>query len=292
MHGRYNGQLKTNRNATTTTWMSPGYAGHGSAACFLPTNYMIVSRYMDLSSTKLTVSAWIWIRESLSSGSYFFPLFTYCAQAARDMCLYMAVVDGKLRLGFFSNDLDGSTKLIVKQWHHVTYSYDPSSLEQRIYVNGIYDGSRTANGAFQETTNVLVIGGIPLIPQQVVENGFIDKSTFESRVKSSEEILDEATLVAHYPFDNSYDDVGPNQMMNSTFLLTTFDSDGRFDQCLLMNSTNLSYFQTTGFYYLGQATHPFSFSLWIYPFFNKGTILQVRFIKIAHNYYSSILFSD
>ncbi|CAF1690025.1 unnamed protein product, partial [Adineta ricciae] len=168
------------------------------------------------------------------------------------------------------------------QWYYVTYSYDPLSLQQRIYVNGIVDGIRTSNRAFQQTANVIVIGGAPLITDFFSESGFIDKLTFESRVKSSEEILDEATLVAYYSFDNSYDDIGPNQMINSTFLLTTFDSDGRFHQCLLINSTNLSYFQTTGFYYLGQTNYPFSFSLWIYPFINNGTILQVRLIKITY----------
>ncbi|UJR19190.1 hypothetical protein I4U23_022320 [Adineta vaga] len=261
----------------TIRWMSPGYAGYGSAACFSSGNYMVVNQYMDLSSTKLTASAWIWIPDSLSSASYFFPLFTYCSGAGHDLCLHMVVTDAKLRLGFFSDDLDGNTRLIVNQWYHVAYSYDPLLLQQRIYVNGIYDGSRTANGAFQGTTGVIVVGAIPAIPGIVPKNGFIDKLTFVSRVKSSKETLDEATLVAHYPFDSSYHDVGPNQMINSTFFSTTFDSNGRFDHALLINSTNLSYFQTIGFYYLGQPNYPFSFSLWIYPFINNGTILQISF---------------
>ncbi|CAF1603288.1 unnamed protein product [Adineta ricciae] len=277
VYGRYNGQLKINGN-NTTTWMSPGYAGYGSAACFSSNNYMIVKRYMNLTSTKLTISAWIWIPDNLLSSWYFFPLFTYCAWAGQDMCLHMAVAGGKLRLGFYGDDLDGNIALVFNQWYYVTYSYDPLSLQQRIYVNGIVDGIRTPNHAFQQTANVIVIGGAPLITDLFSESGFIDKLTFESRVKSSEEILDEATLVAYYPFDNSYDDVGPNQMINSTFLSTMFDSDGRFDQCLLINSTNLSYFQSTGFYYLGQTNYPFSFSLWIYPFINNGTILQMSSI--------------
>ncbi|CAF1153232.1 unnamed protein product [Adineta ricciae] len=276
VYNRYSGRLIENRNSTR--WMSPGYTGYGSAACFASINYMIVKERMDLSSTELTVSAWIWLPDSLLSETHFFPLFTYCAALGNNMCLLMVVSNRKLAFDFGNDVLFGNTELVINQWHHVAYSYDPVSLQQHVYVNGICDGSRIANRRFQGTANAVVVGGLPLISQIYPLNGFIDKLTFESRVKSSEEILEEATLVAHYPFDNSYNDTGPNQMINNTFLSTMFDSNGRFDQCLLINSTDLSYFQTTGFYYLGQNNYTFSFSLWIYPFITNGTILQISSI--------------
>ncbi|CAF4203509.1 unnamed protein product, partial [Adineta steineri] len=166
--------------------------------------------------------------------------------------------------------------LTSNQWYHVTYVYDRSSLRQTVYLNGIHDGSRVTSGPYKGTASVLTVGAIPSFDERfITNNGFIDKLTFVPRVKTSAELLDEATLVAYYPFDNSYTDLGSNQIINSTSVSTMFDSSGRFNQSLLINSTNLSYFQTTGFYYLGQTNYPYSFSLWIYPFVNDGTILQV-----------------
>jgi hypothetical protein len=99
--------------------------------------------------------------------------------------------------------------------------------------------------------------------------------TFVSRVKNATELLDEATLVAYYPFDGSYLDSGPNNISNTINISTIFDPNGEFGQALLIGSMKPSYFQTTGFYYLGQTNYSYSFALWIYSFVNSGTILQV-----------------
>ncbi|CAF1484618.1 unnamed protein product, partial [Adineta steineri] len=273
VYGTYNGNLVNNSNVT---WMSPGYAGYGSSVCFLSANYMLVNHYLNFTSISFTISGWIWIPASLSLSGNFIVFFGHCAVPSQDMCLHIVINGGRVFLGFFSDDLTGGTSLTSSQWYHVAYVYDQSSLRQTVYLNGIDDGSRVAGGSYKGTASTLTVGAIPSFGTGVTtNNGFIDKLTFVSRVKTSAELLDEATLVAYYPFDNSYTDLGPNQFINSTTVSTMFDSSGRFNQALLINSTNSSYFQTTSFYYLGQTKYPYSFSLWIYPFVNNGTILQV-----------------
>ncbi|CAF3831581.1 unnamed protein product, partial [Adineta steineri] len=247
VYGTYNGYLVNNSNVT---WMSPGYAGYGSTVCFLSTNYLLINHYLNFNSTSFTISAWIWIPANLSLDGNFFVIFSHCNLTTQDTCMHIGINGGRVFLGFYSDDLTGGTSLSSNQWYHVAYVYDQLSLKQIVYLNGIQDGSRVALGSYKGTASVLVVGAIPSFTWGVVmNNGFIDKLTFVSRVKASTELFDEATLVAYYPFDNSYTDPGPNQIINSTTVSTMFDSSGRFNQSLLINSTNLSYFQITGFYY-------------------------------------------
>ena len=157
----------------------------------------------------------------------------------------------------------------------MAYVYDRSTSTQFVYANGKLDQSRTSENSYTGNTSQIILG--PFISQTDTNfrNGYIDKLTFVSHVRSDMEILNEATLVAYYAFDGSYNDSGPNHINSIIQVSTTFDSKGQSNQALVINSTNLSYFQTTGFYYLGQSNYSYTFSFWIYPFINNGTILQV-----------------
>jgi hypothetical protein len=205
----------------------------------------------------------------------YFALFSHCEDYSNDKCLHTVVHVGCLRLGFYGDDLEGNTILNSDQWYHVTYVYNRFASEQLVYVNGIIDGARISSSLYIGNASQIVLGPLLSMPMFNFHNGYIDKLIFVSRVKNATELLDEATLVAYYPFDNSYIDAGPNNINNTIHLSTSFDSNEHFNQALVVDSTNLSYFQTTGFYYLGQSNYSYSFSLWIYPFVNNGTILQV-----------------
>jgi hypothetical protein len=257
-------------------WISPGYAGYGSAVCFSSSTYSVINRYLNLTSASFTISAWIWMPFNFSSATYdYFPIFIHCESSNNDKCLQTVIGNGYIRLGFFNDDLIGSTKLNPNQWYHVAYVYDRSASKQLVYLNGKLDGSQTPSNPYTGNASQIILGAIPSFSGVTFHSGYIDKLTFVSRVKNASELLDEATLVAYYPFDGSYSDSGLNKINNTINVSTFFDSAGRFNQALVINSTNSSYFQTTGFYYLGQTNYSYSFSLWVYPFVNNGTILQV-----------------
>jgi hypothetical protein len=242
--------------------------------------YSVVNQYLDLDATSLTISAWVWFPTNFTSNGYnYFTLLSQCEEIAHDKCLQAVVANGYLCLGFFSDDLTGNTSLSSKQWYHVAYVYDRSAPQQLVYLNGILDGSRIPNAPYTGNTSQIVLGAIPLATVVTVHSGLMENLIFVSYVKNASELLDEATLVAYYSFDGSCIDSGLNNINNISTVSTTFDLNGRFNQALMINSQNLSYFQTTGFYYLGQTNYPYSFSLWIYPFINNGTILQVVFIE-------------
>ena len=188
--------------------------------------------------------------------------------------MHLVIENGPLRLGFYTDDLLSSGQLNIKQWYHVAYVYERLTSNQSVYVNGNLDGTRTS-GLYAANSSRFILGPLPSMLVPTYREGYIDQFIYVSRVKNATELLNEATLVAYYSFDGSYNDSGPNRINNITQLSTTFDSNGRFNQSLVINSTNLSYFQTSGFYYLGQSNYSYSFSLWINPSINNGTILQV-----------------
>ncbi|CAF4363031.1 unnamed protein product, partial [Adineta steineri] len=156
-YGIYNGSLVNNSNVT---WMSPGYAGYGSAVCFLSTNYLRINRYLNFNSTSFTISTWVWIPANFSFNGNFFVLFVHCNLTTQDTCLHVGINGGRVFLGFFSDDLTGGTSLTSNQWYHVTYVYDRSSLRQTVYLNGIHDGSRVTSGPYKGTASVLTVGAI------------------------------------------------------------------------------------------------------------------------------------
>ena len=97
-----------------------------------------------------------------------------------------------------------------------------------------------------------------------------------TRVKSACEILELATLVARFTFDNEsflYDS-GPNSLpaISQSISSTLF---GRFSPGITFNGSDSSYFQVGGFTALGISNKSFSISLWLRPTTLLGVVLHV-----------------
>jgi hypothetical protein len=135
--------------------------------------------------------------------------------------------------------------LNLNLWYHIADVYDRSTSKEIIYLNGKQDGSRTSSNSYIGNASKITFGVIS------------------------------AVRIIHF-HAGSYLDFRPKKINNISTFSTIFHSNGRLNQALLINSTSLSYFQNTGFYYLGQSNYSYSFSLWICPLMNNGTILQVR----------------
>ncbi|CAF3327028.1 unnamed protein product [Rotaria socialis] len=101
---------------------------------------------------------------------------------------------------------------------------------------------------------------VPLEGTNVFQ-GYIDKLTVSRRPKSAYEILEEATLAARFPFDNTtiLVDFGPNAVSAnaSSYSILT---NGHSLQAIGFNGS-MSYFQTWGFTQFSINNQPFSISL-------------------------------
>ena len=143
----------------------------------------------------------------------------------------------------------------------------------------LLDGIHTNASPSLVTTGLQTIGGPGILAVQYYD-GYLDQLTILfDRAKSAEEILVDATLVAHYSMDClSYSalDSGPNQINGIAIGLSSGDG-GRVGQSVLFSS-NASYFQATELVLLGQSYRSFSFALWLRPITSVttgGTILHV-----------------
>ena len=266
----YNG-ISTNG---TVHWLTPDYAGSGSFAFFANQTFSFIPFILNLTAASFTISAWIMLPLSTSWNLSEIGLFGHCEITTLDKCLHLTVRDGYLRFDFYSDDLLANTFLNNSIWYHVSFVYDRLTGAQRIYLNGQLDGNRSSTGDYQGNASALVIGIRPFVGGTHPLDNYVDQMVFVPRVKNASELLDDATLVAYYSFDTILIDSSPNQMNNTSVINVIFDIYGRVNQALLINHFN-AYFQTAGFYFLGQSNYAYSFSLWIYPFAASGTIIQV-----------------
>ncbi|UJR29472.1 hypothetical protein I4U23_010684 [Adineta vaga] len=194
--------------------------------------------------------------------------------------LICRLIEGEVKTGLIIPSISltsrvGNTNLISNLWYHISYIYDRISLKQSFYLNGKIDGILFPSEIFQSNANQILIGVSPNTINTLNLFAQMNQMIFVSYIKNTSEIIDEATLVVYYRFDNSLIDSSSYQNQNASGINIQFDLNGRFNQALLLNST-YSLFQVTGFYFLGQINYPFTFSIWIYPFTNQGIIIEVR----------------
>ena len=161
--------------------------------------------------------------------------------------------------------LDGATSLNTSRWYHVAFVFDSITRNQSIYLDGILDGSQTANSSYQGSVGALDIGVNYWIGTTCFFDGLIDQLSFVNRTTTSEEILWDATLTVYFPFDgNSTSDEGPLRMAGSVGGSTSFTS-GRRGQALQIFDVPDSYFAMQGLVLLGRSDQSYSFSIWIKP---------------------------
>ncbi len=149
-------------------------------------------------------------------------------------------------------------------------------------MNGILDAISTASGvtpsisAYLGTSGNVTIGAVSIFSTANYWNGLLDQMTITNRVKTSCELLNDASLVAHFPFDNNYNDIGPNSMTGTITLQANSGVSwvsGQVNQALNINSSH-SYFQSCGFYALGK-NQPYSIAMWVNPSLQGGTLFHL-----------------
>ena len=263
------------------SFVSPGYAGIGSALSLNGSFYQYVSvtsPYHNLSYRSLTVSAWIYSRNLTSQQD--FVLFSQCPAISPGMCLLCMFRSAKLFLAFFYNDCVGTTPVSINQWHHVAYMYDYSTMSQRVFLNGNQECLHSPSAPYQGTSGAMNIGLCYASGGCGGWNGYIDQLSIVHRAKSAIEVLDDATLVAYYSFDDptlpSLDSgpLGINGIVGSN---VSSGVPGRVNQGLLLPGISSgSFFQMTRLRRLGIQNYPFSISLWLNPTsVNSGTIVHL-----------------
>lgn len=125
--------------------MQPGETAlnfQSSATINLPSSLSLVNGY--------TVETWIYLDSTAGDQAI---LSRTGGGAGTSNYLHLIVRGGQAHIGHFGDDLTGQTVLATGQWHHLAFTYDATTLERRIYVNGELDGADTAARKLTEVNN-------------------------------------------------------------------------------------------------------------------------------------------
>ncbi|CAF1643220.1 unnamed protein product [Adineta ricciae] len=198
----------------------------------------------------------------------------------KDHTLHYIIRNFSLFMGFYDDDLRGSTMIQLSTWYHVAFVYDYSLLKQSIYLNGILICNTISSGPYKGTSGAIIIGKAEsccVSPKNF--SGVIDEVSLKMKVKSASEILDDATLVTNHSFDyQSYYD-SSSLHLKGKYTNVTF-VNGRMNKAIHFQS-NLSFYQIDGFILLGVSNKSYSITLWIYPESIQGSILLQQTTKMT-----------
>jgi len=112
-------------------------------------------------------------------------------------------------------------------------------------------------------------------PSEIYYSGYIDQLSVTMRVKSPCEILQDASLVVYYPFDNTITDHGPNSIVGTLSSSgTSYVSGYNGSDALQLNSTG-AYYQIPSLTALGISNQAFSIALWVKPTAVSGPLVHV-----------------
>lgn len=180
-------------------------------------------------------------------------------------------------MNFSGKALLGTTYISASMtmWRHVAFVYDFQAMEQSIYLDGFLEtttkGSNLPIDPYKGRSGDVTIGW-------TMDNkyfiGTIDYVQVYDQAKTACQILNDATLIAYYSFDDTmlHLDSNVNYFHGVSQSLTR--TTGRINQAYSFQY-HLSYFQTMAFtaYAPGE---PFSFVLWIKPYVvDGGTLLHI-----------------
>ncbi|CAF3924944.1 unnamed protein product [Rotaria sordida] len=268
--------IMINRNGTPSSNQPAFVTGYFDQACSFNASVKqsIYTSFIPLNNVSFTIEAWI--KPTGYPNPTDHSIVGLCPSQSTRRCLHINIRNTKLHFGFFSDDLQGATTISLNQWIHIAFVFDATTKQQTIYLKGVQDGQASASSALLMTSGNFTIG---MNEQVNVPNnyyqGYIDHLSVSRRAKSSCEILEIATLAAHFEFDSasSYTDSGPNAV--ATTYSTTSIISGYKNEAISFSGSSTSYFQAWSFTSLGVSNQAFSITFWIKPQTLSGTLVHL-----------------
>lgn len=144
--------LSITQDDTSATYVADRFGTASSALQFTDTDYNLFNGAQPISGTginlansSLTVSFW-YRKDQSTIGKWAF--FIGGARSDNE-ALHVSLDDAPpLKFAFFNDDLEVSPDQTSGQWYHFAGTFDAVTMVQRIYLDGIEIGSRTASANF------------------------------------------------------------------------------------------------------------------------------------------------
>jgi len=238
---------------------------------------------MDFYNRSFTIEFWFYLTRVPTQDNAFFGQQSQSNTYRH--CLFLMTHLGRLYMGFYGDDTIGTAVLQNSRWYHATFVYDNANRQRLIYLDGVLDASSATGIGPYLGTNASATIGYAQIDGTIGRpyySGYIDEFKIFLYAKTSCEISNDVSLVAHFPFDGDYTDSGPNSLSltYSGALFTT----GRRDQAVSLSGSS-SYVQVGGLLSLGRSNYSYSIAFWVYP------IVKGALVHVSANSSGRILFS-
>ena len=131
-----------------------------------------------------TISAWIKIKEYLPDKE------DYCVIGTKtntyQQGIHLLLRKQKPYFGFYSNDLEGNTRIEAGKWYHLAWRYNKENGEQAIFVNGKLDSKSLGHPSFKGRDNLFI--GVAGFSWKSNMYGAIDDLAIWSRALGEDEI--------------------------------------------------------------------------------------------------------
>ncbi len=114
----------------------------GMALDFEGTNSYVAAPHIPFNSSSFTQA--MWINPQLTNNEE--VVFAQVETGSTNLSMHYRIYgDGRVRMGFYSNDLDTPALLEAGEWAHITFWYDVDDQNRRVYINGSIEAEGSAN---------------------------------------------------------------------------------------------------------------------------------------------------
>jgi len=127
----------------------------GGALEFNGSDARVDAPYIPLDSRSFTIT--MWVNPVLYTSEQI--VISQVQSNATDTSLHFRIYgpgSGRVRMGFYNNDLDTTTTLDENNWYHITFWYDFENQNRRIYVNGTLEAEAAATPYLGTSGNTVI----------------------------------------------------------------------------------------------------------------------------------------
>ncbi|UJR18115.1 hypothetical protein I4U23_005015 [Adineta vaga] len=279
IEGKYNGILTQDFWITYSeklkgvVYISPDYSGKGSAIKFNSNTSQSIqlTRSPNLFNQSFTIS--FWINPNIENSSIY-GLFNQIYVTAPSFNI--SIIEEYIVTNIYGSSLWSTKKLEKNRWQYLSLIFNKKNLSMSIYIDGIFNTESLLGhhsyGNFEITKTTC--GSLNTMN---TFHGLIDQLSILFEVKNPIDILNEATLVFHYNFQDNNND---NDFLFKDSSVNSIHAQGSYVSHLIDKSNHyslslynsmLSYFQTENFL----STFDYSYSLWIHISNQSSSIISV-----------------
>lgn len=158
----------------------------GMVGWFNGKSHVVLPKAEDLKlrDHDFTVSAWVKIDRYEKGKDDYCILGT--TGGSYQQSIHLVIREGRPYFGFYSNDLQGKTRIEAGRWYHLVWRYSKLNGEQAIYVDGKQDSRSMGHPSYKGRDNIYMgLAGYNSSSNMI---GSLDDLTIWSRTLGEEEI--------------------------------------------------------------------------------------------------------